>query len=275
VALCHSARFVFQTEGGKPFQKPPIKKNSFFHKQLIFSMHFTTCIRLGGMMALLFAISACGSKAIDTPAPVTEQSTVMFYNGTANGNSFTLNGTAVGTAVDASKGTAYLPITYTPTATNTVALKASTGEILKSAPVTFKKGVSMSFFTWRELLSAGTPQTYGTRLVEDNLTAPSTGKAKIRVALMTRDGGTAYNIRSVVQATQVEKNIFTNVKLGDVTDFIEIDPGTYGFGFDRAGGATTDGGMSNIQLAAGKIYTISTAGFFLSGSFVSSVVTNN
>jgi hypothetical protein len=79
----------------------------------------------------------------------------------------------------------------------------------------------------------------------------------------------------VVQSTQVEKTLFTNVKLGDVTDFIEIDPGTYGFGFDRANGSATDGGMGDVVLAAGKIYTISTAGFFLSGTFVSSVTTNN
>ena len=240
-------------------------------------MFFTTSIRLSGMMALLVAISACGSKATDSPTPtvVTEKTTVMFYNGAANGNSFTLNGTAVGAAVDASKGTAYLPITYTPTATNTVALKASTGETVVSKAVTFTKDVSMSLFTWRELLAFGTPQTYGMKLVTDNLTAPSAGKAKIRVAFMTRDGSTAYDIRSLLLSTKVEKLIFSTVKLGDVTDFIEIDPGTYGFSFDRSGGAATDGGMTNVVLEAGKIYTISTAGFFLSGTFVYSVTTNN
>ncbi len=240
-------------------------------------MQFSKSFRFGGMMALFLTLAACG-KGTDTPTPtpvVTEKTTVMFFNGAANGNSFTLNGTALGTAVDASKSTGYLPVSYTPTATNTVALKASTGETVTSKAVTFTKDVSMSLFTWRELLSAGTPQTYGVKLVTDNLTAPSAGKAKIRVALMTRDGATAYNIRSVFIATQVEKVIFNNVKLGDVTDFIEIDPGTYGFGFDRAGGSATDGGMTNIALAAGKIYTISTAGLFVSGSFVGSAVAHN
>lgn len=240
-------------------------------------MFFTTSIRLSGMMALFLTLAACGSKGTDTPIPVvvTEKTTVMFFNGAANGNSFTLNGTALGTAVDASKSTGYLPVSYTPTATNTVALKASTSETVVSKAVTFTKDVSMSLFTWRELLSAGTPQTYGVKLVTDNLTAPSAGKAKIRVALMTRDGATAYNVRSVFISTQVEKVIFSNVKLGDVTDFIEIDPGTYGFGFDRAGGSATDGGMTNVVLAAGKIYTISTAGLFTSGQFVGSAVAHN
>jgi hypothetical protein len=222
-------------------------------------MLFKNLSQFLGSLTLITLFTACGDTTeIITPTVVTEQAKIMFYNGGSAGSFYALNDKKVTDSLEATAATAYLTLDYTPSLTNIFKLKSSTGADMTNQTVTLKKDLSFSFFTWKTPLSLGTPQGYGSILVEDNLTAPTTGKAKLRGAIMNRDGGAAYDV-VMTNATQGQKIIFTNVSLGKVTDFTEIEPGTYNFTFYNTGGAQNFGGAQNIKIEADKIYTLATS----------------
>lgn len=227
-----------------------------------------------GMLTLIFLISSCGSKTdIVTPTVVTEQAKIMFYNGGSAGSFYALNDKKVTDSLEATTATAYLTLDYAPSLTNIFKLKSSTGADMTNQTVTLKKDANFSFFVWKTPLSFGTPQGYGSVLVEDNLTAPTTGKAKLRGAIMNRDGVAAYDVWMTV-ANQSEKVIFSNVSLGKVTDFTEVEPGTYNFTFYNTGGAAYYGSAQNIKIEANKIYTLATSNKIASSDVTASLIVN-
>lgn len=223
-------------------------------------MSFTNLRQLFGAATLLLFMSACSSKTEDiiTPTPVvtTEQTKVMFYNG-GNANSyFTLNDKRVSDSMSAAKSTDYVSVSYTPSATNNIGYKTAAGTEATKQTVVLKKDANYSFFTWMKPLALGSPLQFGSIMVEDTLTAPSTGKAKLRAAVMSRDGAAAYDI--AIESNWSYTNVFTNIAVGNVSSFVELDSGTYRFVFFNTGGSGNFGDVKDVKIEAGKIYTMTT-----------------
>jgi hypothetical protein len=84
-------------------------------------------------------------------------------------------------------------------------------------------------------------------LVEDNLAAPTTGNAKIRVIHGSPD---APNVDILANNNRV----LTNVPFKTASDYLVVPAGAYNFKVNVAGTATT-AAQADVTLAAGKVYT--------------------
>ena len=232
-------------------------------------MFFSNLRHTFGALTLISVLSACGGETTEVITPtVTENTKIMFYNGGSAGSFFSLNDKKLTDSLGAAKASAYLSVTYTPNSSNVLEFKSSSNVDLSTQTAVLKKDASFSFFSWKKPQDLGTPQAYGSILVEDALTAPAAGKSKLRAAIMNRDGGSAYDI-VMIDSVQTQNKIFTNVSLGSVSEFKDVTPGTYRFVFYSASGAFNHGSVQNIKLEAGKIYTLASTNKVIGSSDVS------
>lgn len=104
-------------------------------------------------------------------------------------------------------------------------------------------------------ISGQTPLS--TLLTEDDLTAPATGKAKIRFIQLSPDGGRlALGIKGGAE-------LFPERAFRTASEFISVDPAEYTMELTNSGGtALTE---TKVTVTAGKIYTI-WAGGLLEGT---------
>ena len=92
-------------------------------------------------------------------------------------------------------------------------------------------------------------------LVKDTLTAPTTGKAKVRFVQLSPGTG-AYD----VYKAGVSAPLFTNKKFSSVSSYMEVDPGTVKFSV-REAGLTTDAAITgDVPVTAGGFYTVILSG---------------
>jgi Domain of unknown function (DUF4397) len=84
-------------------------------------------------------------------------------------------------------------------------------------------------------------------LVEDNLSAPTTGNAKIRVIHGSPD---APNVDILAN----DNRVLSNVPFKTASDYLVVPAGAYNFKVNVAG-TTTTATQANVTLAAGKVYT--------------------
>lgn len=86
-------------------------------------------------------------------------------------------------------------------------------------------------------------------LLEDNLTAPASGKAHVRFIHLSSNAPAV----DVVADGEV---ILSNVSFKDVINFTAFDAGTYSVQVREAGTANVVLNVGNITLTGGKIYTV-------------------
>lgn len=108
--------------------------------------------------------------------------------------------------------------------------------------------------------------------VEDDLTAPASGKAKVRFVNLSPDPGFA-NVTAVLNTTSVASDIAYQ----QVTSFVEVDAGTYSV---KVGNPDifTFKELTDQQLLGGKIYTYVFTGIQSSGTYdlkLNNVITHN
>jgi len=96
-------------------------------------------------------------------------------------------------------------------------------------------------------------------VLEDDLTAPATGKAHVRFVHLSPD---APAVDVAVTAGPV---VFSNVAFRGYQGFTPLNAGTYNLEVRVAGTATVALPLPGITLEAGKIYTVFARGF-LSGA---------
>ncbi len=92
-------------------------------------------------------------------------------------------------------------------------------------------------------------------IVEDDISLPATGKAKVRFAHMAVG---APNVDIAVKT--VGNLLFTNRTFKSVSDFISVDPGTIALEV-RPTGTTTVALNATVTVAANRVYTIMARGF--------------
>jgi hypothetical protein len=111
------------------------------------------------------------------------------------------------------------------------------------------------------------------QLVEDDLTPPVQGKAKIRIAQMSPGSG-SFDIKTPGATI----NLFSNCTFKSVTGFLNTNAANYTFEISDSGSSIPFFTINNLNLVAGKSYTLVLRGQ-LTGtgnqSFNYSLITNN
>lgn len=126
---------------------------------------------------------------------------------------------------------------------------AGTSTSVINADVTIDPNTNYSLFAINRLT------TIEALLVEDDLTAPASGKAHVRFIHLSPDA-------PAVDVTLTNGTIvFGNTSFKSGTGFAPLDAGTYNLQARVAGTATVALEIPNVTLVAGKIYTVFARGF--------------
>lgn len=131
----------------------------------------------------------------------------------------------------------------------------SNADILAAGYVLFEGNKNYSIFISRE--SAASQEAVIGLIVEDDLTAPSAGKAKIRFANQTPD---APAMDVLVKGGAA---IFTNKEFTTVSEFIVVDPASaYVLEIHQTGNSTVKFEIPAFNVEANKIYTVYSNGLW-------------
>jgi hypothetical protein len=118
------------------------------------------------------------------------------------------------------------------------------GSTVLSAPLTFKSGSYSLFATGTTVDNT----TVGV-LTEDNLDAPASGKAKIRLVHVSPD---APPVNFLVH----DSTVYSAVGYKGATTFAELPAGTYTVKLNNSNSGETVITKADVTLVAGKIYTV-------------------
>lgn len=219
------------------------------------------------LLPAVLVLASCG-KDESTPAP--DQGRINAYHAAASAN--------VGVKIlidDAEKAT----LTYgqnsgyqaVNTGSRVVKVNvASSGANALTQNVTVEKDKNYSYFVYADAAT-----TQKGLLVTDDLTAPSSGKAKIR--LVNLGQGAASPVKLSTTVASVSDIAGTETQFANASGFVEILPGSYNVAVTTGSSSTTvtngnvgdgsgAGTMGTKNYEAGKIYTVVYRG--ISGSTV-------
>jgi hypothetical protein len=137
---------------------------------------------------------------------------------------------------------------------------------INSATLSKSKKVGFLTIAYNDSAAARSPKLY---TFTNDLAAPTGTKAKINVVHLVADAAkTALDVRYVAPggvASATSPAIASNVAFKAVSNFVEVDPGTYDMKFLKGGTVTTlfvspantgTAGGAGIKLESGKIYTV-------------------
>lgn len=130
---------------------------------------------------------------------------------------------------------------------------AGTSTTVINADIPFTKDKNYSLFAFNQVASIGAI------LVEDNLTAPASGKAHIRFFHLS-PGAPAVTVGvlngSTFTGVFTNRSFETQATAAANAAFTPVDAGTYNFDVRVAGTTTSVLPLNGIVLQAGKIYTV-------------------
>ena len=221
-------------------------------------------LALRALLPATVLLASCG-KDDEPVAPVVEQGQVKFHHAAPSANldvKFLSDDTEKATlAYGANSG-------YQGVTAGNRTLKvnvASSGQNAVSKAVTVEKDKNYSFFAF----SPGATTSVDGLLVNDDLTTPATGKARIRLVHLGQ--GLASPLRLTQRLAVGSQAITSDVAFGAASAFVEINAGTYNI--DVAGGNPSiavlyvaEGNGSGSATASknyesGKIYTVLVRGY--------------
>ncbi len=194
-------------------------------------------------VAALIALPGCGNKD-NNPAQPANVGQAMIVHAAPDAPSvdLLLDGTMVGNNITYGNHTAYLSLTAGTHDVKAVATGTTTTVIDASVPVAAQT-------TYSVFVNGLTPNI-GTLVVTDDLTAPPTGKAKVRFIHLSPDAP-AVDVALVGGAV-----LFPNLAFRQFSTFVAVDPGTVNLELRQAGTATVALTVNNVTFEAGKIYTL-------------------
>lgn len=133
---------------------------------------------------------------------------------------------------------------------NSITIKeAGKADTLLTSEIDFKEGKTYSIFI------ANTIEDIEYVLIEDNLTAPKEGEAKVRFVNMSPE---STNLDILVK--DEDANLFENAEFKKASSFKELTPGTYTFEIKQADSEDVLFSLEDVKIEKGKIYTIWTKG---------------
>ncbi|WP_207427868.1 DUF4397 domain-containing protein [Pedobacter sp. SYSU D00535] len=123
-----------------------------------------------------------------------------------------------------------------------------TQNVLATGGIGLKQDSTYSFFI---TTVSATNDSTSAIIIRDDLTAPSTGKAKVRFVHLIQ------NAPALDLATQGGNALFTNRSFRSHTQFVEVNPGTVTFQIKDAGTNNVRASSAQpVNIQAGKIYTV-------------------
>ncbi len=178
---------------------------------------------------------------------------------------FYIEGTKVSTVAEASS-TNYIATASSGNNRKVEFRTTGSADVYASKSVDLKDNKNYSF------ILSGTGNSATITATEDDLSAPSSGKAKVRFVHLTTAANVNGNVDLSVGAVGSEIKLASNVAYGNTTNFFEVDPGVKLLHVYAAGSTSNSVDLALSNLEAGKIYTI-----ILRGSTTASVmlVSNN
>ena len=207
------------------------------------------------MIPAVLLLASCGKDDDPATTPAPDQARVRFVHDIVSASTVpvkALVGTQEVATLNYGQNSAY---TAVPVGAQDIKINASqTGTALAQVNRTLAKDVNYSVFAYR----SGTSTAPVAPLVtEDNLTAPSSGKAKIRlVNLGIGTAATGLGL-SRVQGTGFASITTADVLYGAASSFTETDAGPVAIFLTNGGAPTTPLITPNPKtLTAGKIYTV-------------------
>jgi hypothetical protein len=205
----------------------------------------------------VFAISSC-SKSTSTPS---SNARVMLINGCSGSSAFGLTADSVdvpnAAAVNYRDSSGYQNV---KAGTTTLGVYfAANFTSLGSFTTTLIANNSYSLFVGGLIQNSGDTIFFAT----DDLTAPTSGDAKIRLVNTCSDPAADTIAGYTVTAAGLNTPISTAVPYGSVSGFIDVPAGTYTLkvGSNGANAVQTTIDLSNVTLSAGKIYTVMFSGY--------------
>jgi hypothetical protein len=163
---------------------------------------------------------------------------------------------------------------YVNVNTGTPSLKindASSNQAVATKQATIEKDKNYSVFAYSPSTALGSADAV---VVSDDLTAPSAGKAKIRLVHLGLNSPATVSLAQPAALTGTV-DIIPNVAFGTASSFVEITPNTYNLVISTGSGATAstevavgDGsgsGTGTKAYEAGKIYTVLVQGIKSAG----------
>lgn len=227
-------------------------------------------------VASLFALVSCSKTDTPAPTPVPDTGSVLFVNAAASTpvgiKIFANNDEKTTLTYGLNNGGATAVYQTVPAGTSTIKVDnaAAAGTNFFSQGVTVVKDQKYSYFVYSTSTDANTAPTG--KLFSDDLTAPTTGKAKIRLVNI------AYGFPNPAAAISLSQSqpigflpITSAVNASEASNFVEINPGpanllittgtsptgtTVGTVGDGTGAGTGAMGTGTKNYEAGKIYTI-------------------
>ncbi len=214
----------------------------------------TTWLKKLTLFASFFAVTLFVSSCSDDDDIETGKSVnVKVVNASegAGSQDFYMENTKV-LSVDQNASAGYVAVPQSGDDRDVQFKKAGASEVYASDDFDLKNGASYTFFL------TGTGSSVDIKASEDDLTAPASGKAKVRVIHLSSFAPQSVDVYSSASTTTP---IASGVKYGDLTNFVTVDPGV-GIGVLPAG-STNVSQMIDLSfgtLQAGKIYTVVVSG---------------
>ncbi|TGD81404.1 DUF4397 domain-containing protein [Hymenobacter wooponensis] len=222
----------------------------------------TSLLSRSALLAALPAALAFSSCSDDKSDPTPEQGKVLLIHAAPSANArvkVLANDTELG-QLDYGQLSNYVTVN-----TGTPSLKindASSNQTVATKQATIEKDKSYSVFAYSPSTALGSADAI---VVPDDLTAPSAGKAKIRLVHLGLGSPNTVSLAQPAALTGTV-DIIPNVAFGTASSFVEITPSTYNLVISTGSGATAstevtvgDGsgsGTGTKAYEAGKIYTV-------------------
>jgi len=227
-------------------------------------MRLSSVFRRSLWLALpaVLAFSGCSD---DTSTPAPDQGKVTFINGASHIPGATLkfqvdNAEKASLAYGASSTAQSIA-----TGSRVIKVLSGTQTVLTQPAVTLDKDKNYTFVA----TPAATPASVGGQFIIDDLTAPATGKARIRVINLGQNLTNPIKLSQVTSTAggPVVVDLVTSIASNQASAFTDVNPGTYGLSILDNNGVTkaevgtgTGTGTGTKAYVAGKLYTIVVTG---------------
>ncbi len=123
--------------------------------------------------------------------------------------------------------------------------EAGKADTLKTSEIDFKESKAYSLFVVNKVADVDY------LLIEDNLSAPKEGEAKLR--FINLSPGSA---KLDISMKDAENNLFESVEYKTASNFKDVSPETYTFEIRQAGSDALLFSLEDVKIEKGKIYTI-------------------
>lgn len=216
---------------------------------------------LAALLPALLTLASCGKS---DPAPAPDQGRILFVHAASNVNTVGLKfsvDNAGPAALNYGQSSSYQSV---KAGSVTVQVMAGT-QTAASQAVTVEKNKMYSFFA----TPSGTTSTVNTLLVADDLTAPGTGKARIRVINLSQDVPTSISLAQVASTVNgpIVTSVVDDVEANTSSKFFDFTPGIYSLSIvdnaDKVVAEVGDGsgsGGGTKKYEEGRLYTVVVTG---------------